>query len=352
MQQFGRILVRGALILLLLAALLVAGVAIAVNLSPRPFSAVVAHAFGPGGAGIQLVQPPLYAELAPLVESERDITYPSRYSANQLDVFRRRDATGPQPTLIWVHGGGFVGGDKADIATWATLVAAQGYTVVSINYATAPDTTYPAPVVQVGEVHDFLKQNASRFPTVDLGRLLMGGDSAGAQIASQFVALQTDSRLAATLPEVSRMPPEHLLGVVLYCGPYDLRGLYAADKWFDRFFIRQLGWAYFGRRDWADIPASAEATTVDHVTSRWPATFITDGNTGSFEADARKLEARLRAQDVAVDALYYPPAQAQLGHEYQFDFSLPEAMHCLERTLAFLARVTEAIAPGPPASTG
>ncbi|HJS72938.1 MAG TPA: alpha/beta hydrolase, partial [Vicinamibacteria bacterium] len=101
-----------------------------------------------------------------------------------------------------------------------------------------------------------------------------------------------------------------------------------------------LGWAYFGVRRWRDTPAAAQASTVENVTPDYPPVFITDGNSGSFEADARKLGAKLAENGVPIDTLFYPVEHGPIGHEYQFDFSTPESMEALERTLAFLERVT------------
>jgi acetyl esterase/lipase len=133
---------------------------------------------------------------------------------------------------------------------------------------------------------------------------------------------------------------QDLIAVLLYCGPYDLRGLYDSDKWFARFLVRQLGWAYFNVRDWRDSPQAWQASTVEHVTPDYPATFLTDGNHGSFEHDARKLEKPLREDGVRVDSLYYPAEHGTIGHEYQFDFSRSQSIECYNRTIAFLNNVT------------
>jgi acetyl esterase/lipase len=137
------------------------------------------------------------------------------------------------------------------------------------------------------------------------------------------------------------IPKEDLIGVILHCGPYDLRSLYDSESWFGRFLVRQLGWAYFNVRYWRDSPQAWQASTVEHVTRDFPAAFITDGDTGSFEGDAQKLEARLKENGVYVDSLYYSADHGKIGHEYQFDFSIPESVECYNRTLGFLDRVTK-----------
>jgi hypothetical protein len=90
---------------------------------------------------------------------EKDIEYPSRFKNNRFDTFSGKNATGRLSTILWTHGGGFVGGDKAGVETWATIIAARGYNVASINYELAPQNHFPGPVIQLGEVHEFLKRN-------------------------------------------------------------------------------------------------------------------------------------------------------------------------------------------------
>jgi acetyl esterase/lipase len=221
------------------------------------------------------------------------------------------------------------------------MIAAKGYTVVSINYELAWENHYPGPVIQLGEAYEFLKREPQHFPTVDLHQLIIGGDSAGAQIASQFTALQTNPELAASMQLGAIVPQADLIAVILYCGPYDLKSLYDSKSLFGRFLARQLGWAYFNLRHWRDSPQASQASTVEHVTPDYRPAFITDGNSGSFERDARKLEARLRENGVDVDSLYYPADHVKIGHEYQFDFSIPESIQCYKRTLAFLDKVAK-----------
>lgn len=175
-----------------------------------------------------------------------------------------------------------------------------------------------------------MKANPQRFPTVDLHRLIIGGDSAGAQLASQFIAMETDAELAKSMQFPAIIREKDIVAAILYCGPYDLPSLYDSEGWFGRFFVRQVGWAYFGIRDWRDTPQAMQASTVEHVTPSYPPTFITDGNTGSFEGDARKLEARLKENGVYVDSLYYPVEHRKLNREYQFDFSTPESIESLQ----------------------
>lgn len=120
----------------------------------------------------------------------KDINYDSKFPDGTLDIIYPKNFTGKTSVIFWVHGGGFVGGDKSDITGYAVELAARGYTVININYALAPKRKYPTPVLQLGEAYEYIKANAKKY-NVKLDDLYFAGDSAGAQISGQFVTIQT-----------------------------------------------------------------------------------------------------------------------------------------------------------------
>ena len=318
--------VAALLALLLLLALVVA-------FTPRLFVWVmhVTHVFD------RRVLPPLQPQqVSKEVRVQTDVAYPSRYGSNTFDLYA--PAAGGGPVLFWVHGGGFIGGDKSTIRPIALRLAAKGYTVLALNYALAPETHYPAALVQLGEVYEYLRANAPQFGGADLNRVAFGGDSAGAQIALQFMLLQTNPALAAAMHWHPQVHPQTIKAAVLYCGPYDLAAFANAGSRVLRFFMHQLGWAYFGRRNWMKKPQAGQASVYDHVTAASPPTFLTDGNTFSFEAQGRALYAKLTALGVPAEGLFYRPEAGQLHHDYQFsvDAYPVQAEECYQSTLRFL----------------
>ena len=71
-----------------------------------------------------------------------DLTYESKYKENTYDIYYPKQQ-GPVPVLFWVHGGGFVGGDKSGVKEFATkLVSDANIAVVAMNYELAPDSEY------------------------------------------------------------------------------------------------------------------------------------------------------------------------------------------------------------------
>ena len=62
----------------------------------------------------------------------------------KLDIYQRRDTTGPQPTIIYIHGGGWVGGSKESAVMSLVPYLEMGWNVVNVEYrmarvALAPD---------------------------------------------------------------------------------------------------------------------------------------------------------------------------------------------------------------------
>lgn len=326
-----RIVRKGLLILAVTLVVAILGIVLAMNLSPKPFIYWFRGLPDPGPSA-----PANYAHYEQLVDVHQDITYPSKFKSNTLDIYYPKGSEDPKPTILWVHGGAFVAGDKSGTAYWCTMMASKGYTVVSMNYEVAPEAHYPAPIIQMTEVYQYLKTVEDSYPTLDMQRLIVGGDSAGAQIASQFIAVQTNSELAESLELPQILSKDTLKAALLYCGPYNVKQLANVEGRLERFFLNQLGWSYIGKRDWRDGTEAEQASTVNYVTSEFPPTFITDGNSGSFESHGRELEQKLEAVNVPVASLYYPLSYGVVNHEYQFKLDTVEAMECFEQTLSFL----------------
>ena len=301
--------------------------------SVQPGAALVAAVFNNN----QLVKPPAGFDLiARTVTAHRvPITVPGAPTA-YLDIYTP-DGTGgkPRPVILWVHGGGFISGSAAAVADYATLLAHAGYTVASLDYSLAPGSRYPAPVLQDNAALRYLRSNASRFGG-DPTRIVLGGDSAGAQITSQLAAVETDPALARSMGLTAAVPPGTLRGVVLFCGIYDMSTVGGSGFPAMRTYL----WAYTGTRDWMSYPEIDQLSTVLHVTAQYPPTLLSDGDADPFRFQEVELASALKSHDVPLTQVLWNGTGDHLGHEYQFNFNLPEARTAFQRTLDFLAAAT------------
>lgn len=83
------------------------------------------------------------------------------------------------------------------------------------------------------------------------------------------------------------------------------------------------------------------------MTKDFPPTYITDGNAYSFQEQVQALENRLKTLNVPVTGLFYTDNPKQINHEYQFDYSQPEAQTCYVQTLTFIKQLQPAASPNP-----
>ena len=232
--------------------------------SPRPGASVLRRTFAANGAAVDAA---LASHVPVGVEEVLDEPYGDG-PEERLDVYRPTGAE-PLPTVVWIHGGGWIGGSKEELANWCRLIAGQGFAVVPVGYSLAPARRYPTPVRQALAALAHLQANAARLG-VDAERIVLAGDSAGAQIAAQVALIATDSGYANAVGLASTLAAGRLRGLVLACGPFDLSHATGGTGAGTRFMTTAL-WAYSGRRRFADDPDLALASVVDHLTRGVPA---------------------------------------------------------------------------------
>ncbi len=117
-----------------------------------------------------------------------------------LDAFVP-DGTGPFPTCILVHGGGWVRGDKQSyIKPLFEPLSKAGFTWFTINYRLAPQHRWPACAEDVETAIRWVKAHAKEYK-VDSNRIALIGESAGGHLVSWVgTHLKDDTRVRAVVP--------------------------------------------------------------------------------------------------------------------------------------------------------
>jgi pectinesterase len=124
-------------------------------------------------------------ELPPSVRKVEDITYVRHGErALQLDLYLPvRPGAAPAPGIVFVHGGGWRSGVRANFAPMAIRMAERGYAAATISYRLSPEAPYPAAIHDAKAAVRWMRANAARYG-IDPDRIAIGGGSAGGQIAS------------------------------------------------------------------------------------------------------------------------------------------------------------------------
>lgn len=280
--------------------------------------------------------PPGYEKALSRVEIKRDMKY-STEGTHTFDAYYPREAEDRSmtyPVIYWVHGGGFVGGDKKDIESYAVMLADEGYVVLCMNYTLAPMKHYPWQLKEIEEFYSMTKALAE-IP-MDRNRVFFAGDSAGASLVSSFILNQSDEALRMRTGVKQVVDMNKVKGVLFFCGLFDVsRFKDMVNIGLFKVAINQLALAYFGRKDWKKNECLKDTTLLEQLTREFPRTFITDGNVFSFLDQAKEVESKIRQAGGKVDSLFFDKGIKTI-HEYQFKLDTAEGLGALNRTIGFL----------------
>lgn len=109
----------------------------------------------------------------------------------RVRVYRHRDG-GVQDCLIYHHGGAFMQGSPETHADITNRIAAWNrQTVVSVDYALCPEHPFPTAFEQVCDVARWCRDNADMLG-IDPSRIVIGGDSAGANLSAAVALAMKD----------------------------------------------------------------------------------------------------------------------------------------------------------------
>ena len=149
----------------------------------------------------QLIVLILAASLYAVAEEKKDIKYGEADNVPLLMDAYILDGPGPFPTIVYVHGGGFTGGDKKGLPKpLYELLSQKGFNWFSVNYRLAPKYPFPAETDDVESSLMYIRAHAKEYK-VDLRRMALMGGSAGGHLVS-FVGAKywPQNHLAAVLP--------------------------------------------------------------------------------------------------------------------------------------------------------
>ena len=148
----------------------------------------------------------------------------------RYDHYRPLGVSGPTPAVVFVHGGGWAGGDPSQAGGNGMHFARHGIATISISYRLAPAHHFPAPLDDVRRGLRHVRAHAGEFG-VDPDRLLLMGLSAGAHLTMLAHATRDVAALVPDLPAELRDVSEEVLGVIAHYGPYDLSRRKPVGTW-------------------------------------------------------------------------------------------------------------------------
>jgi acetyl esterase/lipase len=142
----------------------------------------------------------------------------------KLDVYARQNTSGPVPTVLHIHGGGWVAGAKETEILEALPYFELGCSFVNVEYRLASVSLAPAAVEDCRLALRWVHQNAKRF-NFDTSRIIVTGGSAGGHLALMTGMLDESAGFDAAKdwdPASLSLP---VAAIINWYGITDVRGL-------------------------------------------------------------------------------------------------------------------------------
>lgn len=148
------------------------------------------------------------------------------------DLYFRREMLSDEklhPVLLYIHGGGFIKGDKDYRVTNSEFFAHHGYFVYNIDYRMPPEISLTENFSDIIDAFNYIDKLAETYP-IDTNKIVVSGDSSGAYQTAMLASFAFDDelRLLLDLPQINRKPA----ALSLMCGLYDLEKLLSGPSIF------------------------------------------------------------------------------------------------------------------------
>ncbi len=226
------------------------------------------------------------------IKEYKDIVYKTIDSTElKLDIYHSKDIAKSAPLLIFIHGGGWVKGDKQDYRLYLTDFAQKGYITATIQYRFVKKVKMPGPILDVKSAVIWLKKHAEEYH-IDKDKIAVIGGSAGAHLA-MMIAYSSDD------PDFKRdedsLFSSRVQAVVELYGPTDLTTEYAREHPYIK-----VGFS----KSYSEAPEMfAKASPLSYITEDDPPTLIFQGTIDDLVPviQADMLNEKLKEKGVPVE---------------------------------------------------
>ena len=250
--------------------------------------------------------------LPPGVTKTADQVY-AQYGTRCLKLDVYRPAGDKLPVVVFVHGGGWKSGFRAEFVPMALRLTQHGYAAVTVSYRLSGEARYPAAVQDVQQAVRWVRVHAAEFG-LDPNRIALAGGSAGGQLAALAgVTAGDDVKAIVNIDGLSDFTTELALK-------------YEDDP--NKNPTSAGGW--FGGRYSEKTALWREASPIQHVHPGMPPILFIGSGQPRFSAGREEMRAQMAAVGVASDQLILPATPHSF---WLFD---PWLQPTVDKTVTFL----------------
>jgi acetyl esterase/lipase len=272
-----------------------------------------------------------------------NVAYGTVYPNSFMDIYLSSEESFDKPTVVFIHGGGYVGGTKTGgnprsgsngLLWYFTNLMQEGYNIVSIDYAYAPEYKYPAQLHQANQALAYLMRYGSKYG-LNMDRVVLIGKSAGGNIAGMLALTATQSSCARELQIHPALSKKNLKAVVFVSALINNEDFTVTHNLIRDHVFMQYARCAFGTDVIKKSTIAKQTNLLTHVDENYPASYISDGNTATFYSQAKALHQKLDQLGVVNELNLYSRKKERLGHGYETRPSLSCAQDNMKKQLPF-----------------
>ena len=251
---------------------------------------------------------------AGLPQADRSVVYATAKDGTklELDVWRTGELnTGPlRPAIVFVHGGGWVMGNRSGRPDWNRWLNQLGYEVFDVEYRMPPPVRWRDEIGDVKAAVGWVAAHAADYH-LDPARISMMGESAGGNLA----LLAAYSMGDPGLPPTTSVAPVAIRSVISLYGPTEMTMLYRSSA--SRDFVQTVEKKYIGGTP-EEFPERYRALSpLYHINAQTPPTIAFHGTSDRVVPldQATTLDQALGKAGVAHETYLLP------GNDHGFDIN-------------------------------
>lgn len=216
------------------------------------------------------------------------------------------------PVIINIHGGGFVYGTKETYKFYVADLCKRGFAVVNFTYRLAPKYKFPAPLEDINAVVEWIVKNAKEY-RFDLTNIFLIGDSAGAQLASQYGAIATNESYEKEFE--FKVPRDITIrAMALNCGLYS-------------FHERPIDFKDYLGKNWDETDKRLKV--LDNISANYPPCYVMSAAHDFLKEKAEPMCKFIQSKGVeAKMKIYGEEKDEHMLHVFHCNLKLKEADEC------------------------
>lgn len=283
--------------------------------------------------------PNRFGELDKVIAKVNELDYQQLKAINLPDfgyhLYYPTGETTDLPLVVYIHGGGWVANSPGQFASYCKLIASQGFIVANVNYSLSPESIYPISTLQTIEVINYLLTTNLEI-NFNTNSFFIGGNSAGAHLATQIGALISNPTYAKKMDVKFKFPTSSLKGIIGINGIYDFSTVHKAKFPGMNGFL----WAYTGMKDYLKSPKLEEMSPINYIDVDFPPMYLTVGDDDSLIQQSKQLITHLDKLNLKYTKNLWEDISPKLNHDFAFNMTNIHSQQVFKQIIEFLKHNT------------